>query len=188
MSNHRRQFGNIGDTNETRSNSQRLVSALSSSRFLATKFFNKRIALVVDGASEDDIPKIKDRLLDAYGDVEVTLEKDGEDKLAKVSDIDSAFDTLVIDPIALVDCKRFDFSDLEQIMHRLRADDGCEWDRAQTHESIRINLIEEAYELVEAIDMNNASMMLEETGDILMQAVFHAEIAQKTVNSIIRTW
>lgn len=74
---------------------------------MATKFFNKRIALVVDGASEDDIPKIKDRLLDAYGDVEVTLEKDGEDKLAKVSDIDSAFDTLVIDPIALVDCKRF---------------------------------------------------------------------------------
>ena len=58
--------------------------------FLATKFFNKRIALVVDGASEDDIPNIKDRLLDAYGDVEVTLEKDGEDKLAKVSDIHSA--------------------------------------------------------------------------------------------------
>lgn len=73
-------------------------------------------------------------------------------------------------------------------MHRLRADDGCEWDRAQTHESIRINLIEEAYELVEAIDMNNAAMMLEETGDILMQAVFHAEIAQKWANSIIQTW
>lgn len=102
------------------------------------------------------------------------------------SRLDGDFDALTIDPIALVDCKRFDFSDLEQIMHRLRADDGCEWDRAQTHESIRINLIEEAYELVEAIDMKNAEMIKEETGDILMQAVFHAEIAKRTENSIIR--
>ena len=64
-------------------------------------------------------------------------------------------------------------------MHRLRADDGCEWDRAQTHESIRINLIEEAYELVDAIDRKDADDMKEECGDVLMQAVFHAEIAQK---------
>ena len=64
-------------------------------------------------------------------------------------------------------------------MHRLRADDGCEWDRAQTHESIRINLIEEAYELVDAIDQKDVAAMKEECGDVLMQAVFHAEIAQK---------
>lgn len=151
----------------------------SAEDFLSTAFFNKRIALVVDGVKEIDVQKIKDKLLDVYGDVAVTIEKDGEDVQTCVSRLDGDFDALTIDPIALVDCKRFDFSDLEQIMHRLRADDGCEWDRAQTHESIRINLIEEAYELVEAIDLKNAEMIKEETGDILMQAVFHAEIAKK---------
>lgn len=147
--------------------------------FLATTFFNKRIALVVDGIEAKDVEKVKTKLLDAYGDVAVTVEVDGKDVQTTVNDLPSDFDTLTIEPMSLTESKRFDFSDLEQIMHRLRADDGCEWDRAQTHESIRINLIEEAYELVEAIDMKNAEMMKEECGDILMQAVFHAEIAQK---------
>lgn len=147
--------------------------------FLSTTFFNKRIALVVDGISKEDIPSIKDKLLDAYGDVALTAERDGEDIAASVSSLSGEVDVIIIEPLELTECKRFDFSDLEKIMHRLRADDGCEWDRAQTHESIRINLIEEAYELVEAIDMKDAEMMKEECGDILMQAVFHAEIAQK---------
>lgn len=150
--------------------------------FVATKFFNKRIALVIDCISKEDIKDIQKTLLDAYGDIALTLEVNGEDIASSVSALseqDCDIDIIVVDSVRLVDCKRFDFSDLEQIMHRLRADDGCEWDRAQTHESIRINLIEEAYELVEAIDLKDAGMMLEECGDILMQAVFHAEIAQK---------
>lgn len=150
--------------------------------FVATKFFNKRIALVIDCISKEDIKDIQKTLLDAYGDIALTLEVNGEDiasSVSALSELECDIDTIVVDSVRLVDCKRFDFSDLEQIMHRLRADDGCEWDRAQTHESIRINLIEEAYELVEAIDLKDAGMMLEECGDILMQAVFHAEIAQK---------
>lgn len=147
--------------------------------FLATTFFNKRIALVVDGIKPQDVQKVNAKLLDAYGDVKVCVEVDGQDVYTTVEKLPCEFDVLMIEPMSLTECKRFDFSDLEQIMHRLRADDGCEWDRAQTHESIRINLIEEAYELVEAIDMKNAEMMKEECGDILMQAVFHAEIAQK---------
>ncbi len=147
--------------------------------FLSTAFFNKRIALVVDGVKPDDVAAVKAKLFDAYGDVDVTVEVDGKDVKSSVSTLPDDFDVLMIDSVPLIECKRFDFSDLEQIMHRLRADDGCEWDRAQTHESIRINLIEEAYELVEAIDLKNAEMMKEECGDILMQAVFHAEIAQK---------
>ena len=147
--------------------------------FLSTAFFNKRIPLVVDGISKSDLQNIKAKFLDVYGDVALTAEIDGKDVECTVSSLDGDVDCLVVDAIPLVECKRFDFSDLEQIMHRLRADDGCEWDRAQTHESIRINLIEEAYELVEAIDCKNVEMMKEETGDILMQAVFHAEIAKK---------
>lgn len=147
--------------------------------FLATKFFNKRIPLVVDNIGADDVGRVVERLLSSYGDVDVVVEKDGKELTLKVSELSEEIDVLIVDAIPLVDCKRFDFADLEQIMHRLRADDGCEWDKAQTHESIRINLIEEAYELVEAIDCKDAEMMKEETGDMLMQAVFHAEIAQK---------
>lgn len=147
--------------------------------FLSTVFFNKRIPLVIDGVEKSNANDIKQKLLDVYGDIELTVEKDGEDKCVLTSQISGDEDVIIAPSVALVDCKRFDFSDLEQIMHRLRADDGCEWDRAQTHESIRINLIEEAYELVDAIDRKDADDMKEECGDVLMQAVFHAEIAQK---------
>lgn len=147
--------------------------------FLSTVFFNKRIPLVIDGIQKDNADDIKSKLFDVYGDIRLIVEKDGEDKSVFVSQIDGGEDVIIAPSVALADCKRFDFSDLEQIMHRLRADDGCEWDRAQTHESIRINLIEEAYELVDAIDKKDVEAMKEECGDVLMQAVFHAEIAQK---------
>ena len=147
--------------------------------FLSTVFFNKRIPLVIDGIDFGNVDSIKAKLAEVYGEVELTVEKDGEDKTLTVSDLTGDEDVIIAPAVPLVECKRFDFSDLEQIMHRLRADDGCEWDRAQTHESIRINLIEEAYELVDAIDQKDAAAMKEECGDVLMQAVFHAEIAQK---------
>lgn len=146
--------------------------------FCSTKFFNKRIPLIIDILSKDDVPAVKDGILDSYGDVDITVEREDVETTIKASEMPCDVDSIVIDAIPLVECKRFDFSDLEQIMNRLRAEDGCEWDRAQTHESIRINMIEEAYELVEAIDCKNADMIKEETGDILMQAVFHAEIAK----------
>ena len=147
--------------------------------FLSTIFFNKRIPLVIDGIDFGNVDSIKATLAEVYGEVELTVEKDGEDKTLTVSDLTGDEDVIIAPAVPLVECKRFDFSDLEQIMHRLRADDGCEWDRAQTHESIRINLIEEAYELVDAIDQKDVAAMKEECGDVLMQAVFHAEIAQK---------
>lgn len=147
--------------------------------FLSTVFFNKRIPLVIDGIDFDNVDSIKAKLAEVYGEVELTVEKDGEDKSSTIADLTGDEDVIIAPAVSLVECKRFDFSDLEQIMHRLRADDGCEWDRAQTHESIRINLIEEAYELVDAIDQKDVAAMKEECGDVLMQAVFHAEIAQK---------
>ena len=147
--------------------------------FLSTVFFNKRIPLVIDGIDFGNVDSIKAKLAEVYGEVELTVEKDGEDKTLTVSDLTGDEDVIIAPAVPLVECKRFDFSDLEQIMHRLRADDGCEWDRAQTHESIRINLIAEAYELVDAIDQKDVAAMKEECGDVLMQAVFHAEIAQK---------
>lgn len=75
--------------------------------------------------------------------------------------------------------KRFDTEDLAAILRLLRAPDGCPWDRAQTHQSIRINAIEEAYELVDAIDCNDADKMCEEAGDVMMQALFHTLIEEE---------
>ena len=66
-----------------------------------------------------------------------------------------------------------DFADLVNIMRRLCADDGCEWDKAQTHDSIRANAVEEAYELVEAIDNRDVANMREECGDVMGTFVGH---------------
>ena len=73
---------------------------------------------------------------------------------------------------------KYGFSDLVDIMKMLRAEGGCPWDREQTHKSIRSNMIEEAYELIEAIDTDDPVLMCEELGDVLLQVVFHSEISE----------
>ena len=90
-----------------------------------------------------------------------------------------AFTVLVIAELPLLEKQRFDFYDLEEVMERLRAPNGCPWDRAQTHESIRKNMIEEAYELVDAVDSRDDEKIIEEAGDVLMQAVFHALLGEE---------
>ncbi|WMJ84363.1 nucleoside triphosphate pyrophosphohydrolase [Oscillospiraceae bacterium LTW-04] len=76
--------------------------------------------------------------------------------------------------------ENYQVSDLIRIMSLLRDKDGCPWDLEQTHESIRKNLIEEAYEVVEAIDANDSKMLCEELGDLLLQVVFHSRISEET--------
>ena len=66
---------------------------------------------------------------------------------------------------------------LRAIVARLRAPDGCPWDQEQTHASLRAGLIEEAYEVVEAINMGDDANLREELGDLLLQPIFHAQIA-----------
>jgi tetrapyrrole methylase family protein / MazG family protein len=68
------------------------------------------------------------------------------------------------------------FNDLVQLMARLRAPDGCPWDRKQTHESLKPYLVEEAYEVLEAIDHTDITRLREELGDVLLQVIFHAQI------------
>jgi len=67
-------------------------------------------------------------------------------------------------------------------MKILRSENGCPWDKVQTHESIRTDLIEETYEVCEGIDCNSPEMLREELGDLLMQVVFHAEIEDEAGN------
>ena len=71
---------------------------------------------------------------------------------------------------------RYGYEDLLEIIRLLRSPEGCPWDRVQTHRSIRRGMLEEAYEAAEAIDTDNAALLKEELGDVLMQVVFHAGI------------
>lgn len=77
----------------------------------------------------------------------------------------------------LKDKKDYSFDDLLLLMQTLRSPFGCPWDREQTHKSIRADLISETYELAEAIDLDDTALLREETGDVLLQAVFHTQIS-----------
>ena len=82
----------------------------------------------------------------------------------------------------MVDTDSFDDVDIQplvDVMRTLREPGGCPWDREQTHASIRSNMIEEVYEYLEAVDAEDTEGMREELGDILMQIVFHARMAEE---------
>src|SRR5437660_9452065 len=82
------------------------------------------------------------------------------------------------------------FEKLVAVQARLRAPYGCPWDREQTHQSLRTYLIEEAYEVLEALESGNDAKFAEEMGDLLLQIVFHSQIAREegrfTVAEVIR--
>lgn len=82
------------------------------------------------------------------------------------------------------------FEKLVAVQARLRAPNGCPWDREQTHQSLRTYLIEEAYEVLEALESGNDAKFAEEMGDLLLQIVFHSQIAREegrfTVSEVIR--
>lgn len=75
--------------------------------------------------------------------------------------------------------EKYGMDDLLAVMRLLRAPGGCPWDRAQTHRSIRDNLLEEAYETADAIDRGDMDNLREELGDLLLQVVFHARMAEE---------
>ncbi|MCZ6890927.1 MAG: nucleoside triphosphate pyrophosphohydrolase [Chloroflexi bacterium] len=72
-----------------------------------------------------------------------------------------------------------DFTELVALLERLRSPDGCPWDREQTHSSLKRFLLEEAHEVFEAIDQEAPQRLAEELGDVLLQVLFHAQIARE---------
>ena len=80
---------------------------------------------------------------------------------------------------------------LLEIMDKLLGEDGCPWDKEQTHESLRDNLLEECHETIEAIDNKDMTSLKEELGDVLLQVVFHAKLAEKaqafTIDDVVAT-
>lgn len=151
---------------------------------------DKRVPLTVRELDNKFLAsEVKDKLADAYGygaECYILKIKDGKtvSEKAVVDDIDKGGDfdystTVILPPTDLLNSERYDFSDLLQIMDRLLAEDGCPWDRAQTHKSIRKSMIEEAYELCDAISADDTENIIEETGDVLLQAVFHGKLGEQ---------
>ena len=79
----------------------------------------------------------------------------------------------------LLEKDSYDFDDLVTVVEVLRSDIGCPWDREQDHKSIRKDLIEETYEVIEAIDTEDPVLLREELGDVMLQVVFHARIEEE---------
>ena len=75
--------------------------------------------------------------------------------------------------------EKYTSDDLRKIMEILRSENGCPWDRLQTHKTIRQDFIEEVYETAEAIDLESDEMLCEELGDVLLQVMFHSRIAEE---------
>jgi tetrapyrrole methylase family protein/MazG family protein len=84
-----------------------------------------------------------------------------------------------VKPIEMSENTVYNMDNLCRIVKILRGPDGCPWDRKQTHSSLRQNVIEEAYEVVDAIDNEDADNLVEELGDLLLQVVFHAELGSE---------
>ena len=129
-------------------------------------------------------------LMDVYDPEQpVFFDGPGEEPSARVAvlplcelDRQRAYDhtcAVFVPPVPLAQRARHTVRDLQQVTRRLRAADGCPWDRVQTHESLRQYMIEEAYEAVDAIDGGDPDRMADELGDVLFQVLLHAQIAQE---------
>lgn len=129
--------------------------------------------------------EVKMLLSDAFGDeTDVWFIQNGRKKKIKLYEIDrmgtyDAQTAVCIDIQPMKEKKRHSLQDLESIIKRLRRPDGCPWDRVQTPESIKMSAVEEAYELLDAIDSGDSDKILEEAGDVLMQVVFHAVMQEE---------
>jgi len=115
-----------------------------------------------------------------------TLQQDGHYafRTFPLSDLDRrrtlfAGSVLYVKPCTFEEKTHYGYYDLVAVMQRLRAPGGCPWDREQTHESLKGDLIEECYELNDAIDEQDDAHIVEELGDVLMDVVFHSVIADE---------
>lgn len=133
--------------------------------------------------------EIKLRLMEAYPE-ELTIYlsgADGQIRSVPLCELDwqdeNQYDhrmcALIPAVSELKQLNRYSVRHLEEIMQRLRDWDGCPWDREQTHETLRKYLIEEAYEAVDAINRDNTDDLYDELGDILLQIIFHSDIARQ---------
>lgn len=144
---------------------------------IVTQVYNKKVA--------SDIKLI---LSEVYGDeYEIYLINNagvvGEEEVYRIPiyELDrnhriGSLTSIYIPKVDKIDKKIYDIADIMDTVEILRSDNGCPWDREQTHKSLRECVIEEAYEVVDAIDKEDIDGLIEELGDLLFQVIFHSQI------------
>ncbi|TQQ84000.1 nucleoside triphosphate pyrophosphohydrolase [Peptacetobacter hominis] len=165
----------------------RLIDAFE----LEESYIDSDTALIVTQVYDEFIASnVKLQLMEVYGDEQDVYivrsagikgqEFKKKIKLYELDWKDNSFDYLTSLYIPRSDKKRYNkVHDLELIMAKLRSEDGCDWDKKQTHESLKNSIIEEAYELYNAIENNDIDEMIEELGDVLLQVVFQCQIGKE---------
>lgn len=168
-------------------NGFRLVDAFE----IKTSYIDTDINLIVTQVYDEFIAsEVKLYLMDRYDDEqEVYIVRGagikGEEfiskiKLCELDWSDNKFDYLTSLYVPKATNKKYNtVHDLETIMDTLRAPNGCDWDKKQTHESLKNSVIEEAYELYNAIENDDIDEMIEELGDVLLQVIFHCQIGKE---------
>ncbi len=142
-------------------------------------------AVVYDIDCEYIAGVVKAKLSEIFGEEhDCAFVRAGVAKSFKIYEIDRQKDysggcAVAVEADEFLKRDRYDYADLEHMIKLLRAPGGCPWDRVQTPQSIKGNVIEEAYELVDAIERDDAYDMEEETGDVMLQAAFHAVMAEE---------
>jgi tetrapyrrole methylase family protein/MazG family protein len=153
------------------------------------QILDKRIGTIITQVYNKFIAsEVKLKLLDYYyDDTEIYYVRaagvTGEEVIRKIPlfelDWQEDIDYLTSIYIPKVENNRKDFNDFIKIIETLRGENGCPWDREQTHESIKKCLIEESYEVLDAIENGDDDGLVEELGDVLLQVVFHAVIGKE---------
>ena len=143
-------------------------------------------ALVRELNNRELASEVKLRLMECYPDETRCFVLNGDGSVARIPlyDLDrlKQYDhrscALIFAERDLMKLERFSFDELVQVMRILQGPEGCPWDKAQTHESLRPFMLEETYEAIDCINQGDTDHLYDELGDILMQVVMHAEIAR----------
>ena len=161
---------------------------------------DRRVGTIVTQVYNNFIAsEVKLKLSDYYGDEEEILFVraagiQGLESIRKIKlyELDRQNDIDYLTSIYIPKKKEYvgDFHDLLSIMEKLRGENGCPWDKEQNHDTLKRYLIEETYEVIEAIEKSDDNMLWEELGDLLLQIVFHAQIGKEegyfNINDVTR--
>ena len=167
------------------------VRLYAAEAFLQSRVSPEEPLLLVEMHSRECAGSVKLRLMDLLPEETALAFFTGDEVTGELSmrsvplyelDRQGAYDHLTAvyaPPVPMERRTRYDMDDLVHVMQRLRAPDGCPWDREQTHESLLPSLLEESYEYIQAVRDGDIDHMYDELGDVLLQVVFHAEVARQ---------
>ncbi|WP_181351160.1 nucleoside triphosphate pyrophosphohydrolase [Thalassobacillus sp. CUG 92003] len=161
------------------------------SHLIFCQVYDKMIASEVKLSLLDDLaPETPVTIVSAAGSNEETRLSIPLEELDRAVELDN-LTTVHLAPITDMNQLNHQFFRLREVISELRGPDGCPWDRAQTHESLRKYLIEETYEFIDAVNRADDVNMTEELGDILLQVLLHSQIGEDegffTVDDVIVT-